>query len=419
MMQRSSRRITVALVFAATVLMTGVHAQKTVISFARLSSQAHNAYLDPIIAAFEAANPDIDIENVESAGDGYEGLAQTALLGLASGNPPDLVQVGFTLLPTLVASGGPIALDPFMQASGFDSSSLQPGMLELGQLGGSNYIMPIGISTPIMYYNLDLFRAAGLDPDAPPTTWEEARTAARALVDAGYQGILWGWSITGNWLFQTMLESAGGQMGIDTDSGHVATFNDEAGERVLTYLRDLAKDGLMPVTEATVQTFASGQLGMLVDSSFQRVNTPRQVAAEVRLAAVPIPEGGVMRLPAGGNGVMMFSRDSAKQAAAWRFLQFLVGPEAGRIVAENTGYTPPNAALLETLAQENAADPDYALVLSQVDDVVPWHAWPSNNGTRISQVIKDMQLSVLLGRATPRAALDQAAAETNQLLNDR
>lgn len=417
MTQRRIRNLVAALLTVVAVLMAGVQAQ-TVISFARLSSQAHNAYLDPIIAAFEAANPDIKVENVESAGDGYEGLAQTALLGLASGNPPDLVQVGFTLLPTLVASGGPIALDALMEASGFDPSSLKPGMLQLGQLGGSNYIMPIGISTPIMYYNLDLFRAAGLDPESPPTTWEEARQASQALVDAGYQGILWGWSISGNWLFQTMIEGAGGRMGADTDSGHVATFADDAGESVLTYLQSLTQGGLMPVTEATVQTFASGQLGMLVDSSFQRVNTPRQVDAEVRLAAVPIPEGGVTRLPAGGNGVMIFSRDAAKQAAAWRFLEFLAGPVAGRIVAENTGYTPGNVEILETLAAENADDPDYALVLEQVENVVPWHAWPSNNGTRISQVIKDMQLTVMLGRSTPRAALDSAAAEVNRLLSE-
>ncbi|HEX7002299.1 MAG TPA: ABC transporter substrate-binding protein [Trueperaceae bacterium] len=415
MAQRPRRTFVAGVIVMVAVLLSTVHAQ-TVISFARLSSQAHNAYLEPLIAAFEAANPDVVIENVESAGDGYEGLAQTALLGLAAGTPPDLVQVGFTLLPTLVASGGPIALDPFMEASGFDKSSLMPGMLELGQLGGSNYIMPIGVSTPVMYYNLDLFRAAGLDPESPPTTWDEAREAAQALVDAGYQGILWGWSITGNWLFQTMLESAGGRMGMDTEAGHVATFDDEAGEQVLSYLQGLAQDGLMPVTEATVQTFASGQLGMLVDSSFQRVNTPRQVNAEVRLAPVPIPAGGEVRLPAGGNGVMMFSRDPAKQEAAWRFLEFLAGPEGGRIVAENTGYTPGNAALLETLAQENAGDPDYVLVLQQVANVVPWHAWPSNNGTRISQVIKDMQLEVLLGRATPSEALERAAAETNQLL---
>lgn len=417
-MQRSLRsRFVRGLLSALLLCLVGAAAQaQTVISFARLSSQAHNAYLDPLIAAFEAANPDIRVEGVESAGDGYEGLAQTALLGLAAGNPPDLVQVGFTFLQTLVASGGPLPLDPFMSASGFDGSGLVPGMLELGVLNGQHYIVPIGTSVPIMYYNVDLFRQVGLDPDAPPSTWEEAREAAQVLVDAGYQGILWGWSISSNWMFQTMMESLGGRLAVDEGGRHVVTFADEAGEQTLAYLGSLAADGLMPVTENLVQTFVSGQLGMLVDSSFQRVNTPAQTPAEVRLAAIPLPEGGTARLPAGGNGVMLFSREPAKQQAAWRFLEFLMGPEAGRIVAENSGYTASNAEAIAALAIEYADDPDYQVVLAQADKVVPWHAWPGQNGTRISQVLKDMQQAVLLGRATPRQALDEAADEVTRLL---
>lgn len=417
-MQRSLRsRFIRGLLSALVLVAAGATVQaQTVISFARLSSQAHNAYLDPLIAAFEAANPDVRVEAVESAGDGYEGLAQTALLGLAAGNPPDLVQVGFTFLETLVSSGAPLPLDPFISASSFDTSTLVPGMLGLGELNGQHYIVPIGTSVPIMYYNVDLFRAAGLDPDAPPTTWEEARVAAQALKDAGYQGILWGWSITGNWLFQTMLESAGGRLAVDQGNQHVVTFADDAGERTLEYLRSLAADGLMPVTENLVQTFVSGQLGMLVDSSFQRVNTPAQTPAEVRLAAIPLPEGGEARLPAGGNGVMLFSRDPVKQQAAWRFLEYLMGPEAGRIVAETSGYTPTNAAIIEVLAAEYADDGNYQAVLQQADKVVPWHAWPGQNGTRIAQVLKDMQHAVLLERSSPRQALDEAADEVTRLL---
>lgn len=403
---------------AAVLALGSVQAQQTVISFARLSSQAHNAYLEPLIATFEAANPDVRIENFESAGAGYEGLAQAALLGLAAGSPPDLVQVGFTFLPTLVASGGPLPLDEFMDAAGFDRSVLIPSMLELGELDGRNYIMPIGISTPVMFYNLDLFREAGLDPETPPATWDEAYDAAVALVEAGYQGVVWGWFISGNWIFQTLVESNGGRMGVDTPEGHRAAFQDESGEAVLEYFQRLVQDGLMPVTEDGVQTFASGQLGMFIDSTFQRVNTPAQTPAEVRLAPIPQPEGGEVRLPAGGNGVMLFSRDPVKQEAAWRFLEFLASPEASRIVAETTGYTPPNAEMVEILAQENADDPDYQVVISQVGNVVPWHAWPSENGPRISQAIRDMQVSVLLGRATPRQALDLAAAEVDSLLRD-
>ena len=87
----------------------------------------------------------------------------------------------------------------------------------------------------------------------------------------------------------------------------------------------------------------------------------------------------------------MFARDPVQQAAAWRFLSFLTGPEASRIVAANSGYTPPNAAAIAALKAENADDPDYQIVLNQADTVVPWHAWPGTNGPRIVQIIKDMQ----------------------------
>jgi multiple sugar transport system substrate-binding protein len=409
-------RVVLATLVAALAL-GSAGAQVTTIAFARLSSQAHNAYLDPIIAAFEEAHPDIRVVGVESAGDGYEGLAQTALLGLAAGRPPDVVQVGFTFLDTLVASGGPVPLDEFMEADPeFDASAMVSAMLALGQLDGATYIVPIGVSTPIMYYNVDLFREVGLDPDAPPRTWAEAAEAAQVLHDAGYEGILWGWSITGNWIFQTMLENAGGRLGEATPDGYRVTFNDEAGVEVLTYLHGLTSTGLMPVTEDLVQTFTSGRLGMFVDSSFQRVNTPAGTNAEVRLAPIPTPDGGPAISPAGGNGVMMFARDPVQQEAAWTFLRFLTGPEASRLVAENSGYTPPNAEGIEALKAANADDPDYQIVLEQVDHIVPWHAWPGPNGPRIVQVIKDMQHAVMLGRIDPDRALDEAADEVTRLV---
>ena len=404
----------------ALLVITVAWAQEPItLRFVRLNSQAHNAYLDPIVTAFQAENPDIHIEAMESSGDGYEGLAQTALLGLAAGNPPDIVQVGFTFLRTLVSSGGPIPLDDFMANDPtFDPSAVVPAMLDLGRLDGTSYIVPIGVSTPVMYYNADLFREVGLDPDKPPTSWADARAAATKLHDAGYQGILWGWSITGNWIFQTMLENAGGALAKQGPSGYEVTFDQKPGLDVVSYLRGLTSDGLMPVTEDLVQTFASGRLGMLVDSSFQRVNTPSITDAEVRLAPIPTPDGSPPLVVAGGNGVMMFARDPARQAAAWKFLRFLMGPTASRIVAENTGYTPANTSTIDALRKENANDPNYQVVLDQVGHVVPWHAWPGKNGPRIVQTIKDMLQAEMLERVEPQQGLDQAAAEVRSLLGE-
>lgn len=390
-------------------------AQPLRLTFVRLTSAAHDAYLNPIIAEFEKAHPGIAIEAINVPTGGYEAIAQRALLAAAAGNAPDVVQVGYHLTRTFVESGRAVPLDTLMRADrAFRDDNLLPAMLDLGKVDGRYYLVPVGTSTPAMYINEEAFQRAGLDPRTPPRTWAEARAAAEKLRAAGYEGVLWGWSITGNWIFQTMLEQAGGRMA--SDDGYTVMFNREAGVRVAEYLADLAANKLMPVTDQTVQLFSSGRLGMLIDSSFQRVNLPRASRFPVRLAPIPTPDGRPGRLPAGGNGIMVMSQDVTRLQAAWRFARFVTEPPVSRIVGENSGYTPANQSVLAALRRQYANDANYQVTIADAARVVPWHSWPGPNGTRISQIIRDAQHAILLGRQPPKPALDAAAAQVQALL---
>lgn len=381
----------------------------------RYANKTHNLYQVPVMEAFEKANPDVKIKSVEIASGGYESLAQKTLLAFASGMYPDTAQVGYTYMPTMVGSGRAVALDEFMDSDPkFDKNNLFPAMMKLGSLSGKHYMIPLGTSTPVMLINVDLFKAVGLDPERPPKTWVEARTAAEKLKAAGYQGILWGWSITGNWIFQTLLENSGGRMA-NPENSKVA-FNGEAGLKTMEYLAGLAADGLMPVTDQMIQTFVAGKLGMLVDSTFQRVNTPGQAKFPVRLAPVPTPAGKDPIVPAGGNGIMMFAKDPEKRKTAWRFLRYVTEAEASRLVAETSGYTPANQKMVELLKKEHAKDANFTMTLDQVARVVPWHAWPGKNSNKIDQLLKDMQEQILLGKKPAKEALDETAEKINALL---
>jgi len=381
----------------------------------RYANKTHNLYQVPVIEAFEKANPDVKIKSVEVTSGAYEGLAQKTLLAFASGIYPDTAQVGYTYMPTMVGSGRAVALDEFMDSDPkFDKSNLYPAMMDLGSLSGKHYMIPLGTSTPVLLINVDLFKAVGLDPARPPKSWAEARDAAAKLKAAGYQGILWGWSITGNWIFQTLLENAGGRMAYPGNAK--VDFNGEAGVKTMEYLADLARSGLMPVTDQLIQTFVAGKLGMLVDSTFQRVNTPGQAKFPVVLAPVPTPTGKEPIVPAGGNGIMMFAKDAEKRKIAWRFLRFVTEGEASRLVAETSGYTPANQKMVEILKKEHAKDPNFTMTLDQVARVVPWHAWPGQSSNKIDQMLKDMQESILLGKKKPKEALDETAEQVNALL---
>jgi len=381
----------------------------------RYSSASHDTYNLPLIEAFEKENPDIVIESVVVTSGGYEALASKVLLANAAGTPPDVAQVGYSLLKTMVESGNAVELNKFMDADPkFNEKSLFPAMMNLGTYGNKQYLIPIGTSTPVMLINKELFQQVGLDPENPPKTWTQTEAAAQTLKNAGYNGVLWGWSITGNWILQTMIENAGGKLA--TEDSSVIMFNEDPGLKTMTYLQNLVKKGLMPVTDQTLGTFATGKLGMLIDSSFQRVNTPSMTNFTVLFAPVPTPTGSVPVVPAGGNGIMMFARDTKKQEAAWRFIRFLTEETASMIVGEKSGYTPANEKVINNLKTKYADDKNFTITLDQAAKVVPWHAWPGENGGKINQLLKDMQEAILLQKISPKAGLDKAAADVKALL---
>ncbi len=155
-----------------------------------------------------------------------------------------------------------------MRKTAISTAEPFPRHLDLGKVDGKQYLIPLGTSTPIMLINKDLFQKVGLSADNPPKSWAEAEAASKILKDAGYMGSLWGWSITGNWIFQTLVENSGGRLANENASSLM--FNQDPGLRTMTYLQDQVKKGYMPVTDQTLATFAAGKLGMLIDSSFQR-----------------------------------------------------------------------------------------------------------------------------------------------------
>lgn len=386
-----------------------------VVTFHRFSTAAHQAYILPLIAAFEKKHPEVKIESVEHSVPGYEALAQKILLSFASGSPADVGQTGYTLVRTMVESGKAIALDETLKGdASFDRNALYKSMMDLGTVDGKLYMLPLGTSTPIMYYNVDAFKKAGLDPQKPPKTWVELKTAARKLKEAGYEGVLWGWSITGNWIFQTMLENLGGR--IASPDAKSVDFAGPEGEKALSYIRELVEEGLMPVTKDLVATFTSGKLGILIESTFQRVAIPQKSSFEVRLAPIPTPNGDTPKVVAGGNGVMMHTQDKKLQKETLKFMKYIVTEEAGFIVAENSGYLPAARGAVATLRKKYPDDRNYSIVLDQIERVTPWFSWPGKYGTEIQKILMDMQESVFLGKISPRDGLNQAAEKIKKLL---
>ena len=223
------------------------------------------------IQEFEAKYPWITVEPEE-----YNWTAPTFTAALAAGTLPDVFTIPFTDGKGLIAQHQIVNIDSRVRDLGyadkFNASVLANGADDAGVI----YAVPTAAYGMSLTYNRSLFTQAGLDPNAPPTTWDEVRTAAKAIADktgiAGYASMAT--ENTGGWQLTTSTYAAGGRMEeIGADGKVTATLDNDATKAVLQRLQamrweDKSMGSQFDYAWGTMnQAFASGQVGMFTGGS--------------------------------------------------------------------------------------------------------------------------------------------------------
>ena len=137
-----------------------------------------------------------------------------------------------------------------------------------------------------------------------------------------------------------------------------------------------------------------------------------------RTATFPVP-GPNAKLPTGGAAALMFATEPQKQAAAWRFMKFITGPEGATIMVKGTGYMPPNsvpASDPKMLKPFYETRPNHLTSLSQQPFMTAWYAFPGENNLKIIATIKDRLQTVVDKSAEPKAALAAMSDDVGKLL---
>ncbi|ATU93192.1 ABC transporter substrate-binding protein [Phyllobacterium zundukense] len=378
--------------------------------------------MDVISKKFMEENPDIHVNFVSPSATYEEGI-QTILRQAGTAEMPDITFIGLNRLRMIAERGVNVDLKPFiakdgdMAAQGFSDS-----ILRLAQVGGQQVGLAFATSNPIMYYNADLVRAAGGNPDQPPKTWDEVIALGakiKALGD-GNEGIDFRWQ-GDDWMFSALLFGAGGTM-LSPDEKKVA-FDGPEGIAAVNLLSRLVKEGGMPVLtkQAGEQAFVAGKVGFAFQTTGALRNTIKNVGGKFDLRTGPLPllnpEKG--KLPTGGNAVVILTRDTAKQDAAWKFAKFASGPYGASVVVPGTGYVPNNelaAKSSEYLAEFYQQNPLFQAGLNQMNRMIPWYAFPGSNGVKVTQTIVDNLSRIVEQSAAPEEALNDAADEVQKLL---
>jgi ABC-type glycerol-3-phosphate transport system substrate-binding protein len=246
---------------------------KVTITVAGLQPGAEQTAVDALnerVEQFEATYPDIDIETQE-----YNWLASTFAADLAGGTLPDVFEVPATDTKVLIQNGQIADIDDQVQqlsyADDFNPEVLAAGLSEDGKV----YAVPAkSIYAVALHYNRTLFTDAGLDPDKPPTTWDEVRAAAKTITDkTGVPGYaMMALDNAGGWQLTAAAYSRGGRTQVLDGDSYQATLTDPAVKESLEFLGDLKKDGsLLANTQLgwgdVNSGFAAGQFAMYTSGS--------------------------------------------------------------------------------------------------------------------------------------------------------
>jgi sn-glycerol 3-phosphate transport system substrate-binding protein len=296
---------------------------------------------DELARRFTEAHPDTPVRS-EFQG-GLDDLATKLMTAAVAGTGPDVTQLGTFEIRSFARDGLLVDLRPFLEGpDGLDTSDWPGSIKSAGEVGEGIYWLPFNVAVPVMYYNAEAFKEAGLP--GPPETWDQFYDYARRLTTRDAQGnpVRAGvalWDIT--WPYLSIIWSEGGEL-TDRDYRNI-TFDDPAVERVLSELQALVREGAAVLPSAASgghrAAFRSGRAAMILDSPapFDEIF---QHASGFTPEVAPYPAGRAGRVYApGGAGIAMLATTAEeKRPAAWSFMKFLLAPESIAYYAERSGY---------------------------------------------------------------------------------
>jgi len=380
-----------------------------------------------LVDRFNASHKDIQVEAVFQGS--YDDAINKLKQSIQSKNTPNVMQVYDIGTRFMIDSKAVVPVQKWIDAEKMDMSSFEPNLLAYYTVDNKLYSMPFNTSMPILYYNKDMFKAAGLDPDKPPRTFEEVAEAAKKLTVRDASGKVTRPGITiaiYGWFFEQLLavqnayyaDNGNGRDGMATK----VTFVSPAGEKILTWWQDMVKEGICGnigrKTQDTQQAFISGQTAMTIDSTGVLGDIVAGVGNrfQVGTAYLPRPAGATGGPIIGGGSLWMLSGHSqAEEKAAWEFIKFMTAPKQQGYWYINTGYFPVTKKAYDEpeVKQHLEKYPQFKVAVDQLHNTPITRATQGallGVFTQARQEVEGAIERVLTGQETPRQSLEKAAA---------
>jgi sn-glycerol 3-phosphate transport system substrate-binding protein len=436
-MMLKSRKVVLLLTFALLVLapFAALAQDKVTVNFYYPTAvdAPINTILQGYADQFMADNPDIQI-NLTYSGS-YTQTRDTINTELQGGGAGPTVAVMLTTdLYSFIEEGYVLPAQDFIDkmdnGKAFTDDFFPALMLNSTDVDGKIWSIPFQRSTPILFYNKDMFKAAGLDPEQPPKNLEELTADAKLLTKPN--GEQWGFMLPVQggfpiWIFQSFA-IAFGQNLADADPTTVY-LNTPQTLNALKAIIDLGTtDGVMPaggtVWGDTPKAFTSGQAAIIYHTTGSLSGILKDANFEVGVGFLPSGPAGAdgtgYGTPTGGGNMYMFANATPdEQAAGWKWIEYLSSPEIQSDWDVKTGYIAARMSAwdIDPLKSTVEQYPQYAVARDQL--AIAQREFTSYRAIDTQNIINATLSSILSGSvplADAQKALDDAQAQIDSLL---
>jgi len=379
--------------------------------------------IDGYAAEFEKENPGIKLRPIYSGS--YQESIAKALTAVKSGDPPVLSILLSTDMYTLIDEDAIVPFDDVLKpADQAWAKSFYPAFMENSQTGGKTWGVPFQRSTIVLYWNKEMFKAAGLDPNRPPQTWAEQLDYAQKLTkrDAAGNVSQWGIQIPSSgfpyWLFQALAIQNG--VNLMNAAGTQTYYDRPEVIAALGYWVDLAKkhkvhpEGIVE-WGTTPRDFFERKMAMMWTTTGNLTNVKNNAKFDFGVAM--LPAGKQRGSPTGGGNFYLFKKTTpAQREAALKFVKWATQPERAAQWGIDTGYVAVTPAAFETPVMKKYVQEFPPAAVAR--DQLPYAKaeLSTHDNQRVTKALNDGLQAALTGTKTPEQAMKDAQREAERLL---
>jgi sn-glycerol 3-phosphate transport system substrate-binding protein len=380
--------------------------------------------IDQFAADFEKENPGIKVKPIYSGS--YQESITKALTAVKSNDAPTTSVLLSTDMYTLIDEEAIVPFDPLIKTPEDEAwlKGFYPAFMENSQTGGKTWGIPFQRSTIVLYYNKEMFKDAGLDPNRAPATWKEMAEYAQKLTkrDASGKVTQWGVQIPASgfpyWLFQGLTTENDVQL---MNAAGTETYYDKpAVIEALQYWMDLTSrykvhpEGIVE-WGTTPKDFFERKVAMIWTTTGNLTNVKNNAKFDFGVAMLPANKR--RGSPTGGGNFYLFKQAKPdQQAAAFKFIKWITSPARAAQWGIDTGYVAvrPDAWATPVMRKYMAEFPPAAVARDQLQYAVA--ELSTHDNQRVTKALNDGLQAGLTGTKSAEQAMKDSQREAERLL---